>query len=72
MVRECNVDGYASPNPILKVFEGLRRSPRSRWFALIRAIDTDRYTQFEISTERTSVMPAGGILTCFANDVAWT
>jgi hypothetical protein len=50
---ECDADGYASPNPILKVAEGLRRSPRSPWFALIGAIDAQNHTQFEIGTEQT-------------------
>jgi hypothetical protein len=67
---ECDADGYASPNLILKVLEGFRRSPRSRWFALIGAINADEHTLFEIGTERTLIAPASGILTCYANDGA--
>jgi hypothetical protein len=67
---ECDVDGYASPNLIFKVLEGFRRSPRSRWFALIGAINADEHTRFEIGTERTLIAPASGTLTCFANDSA--
>ena len=67
---ECDADGYASPNLIFKVLEGFRRSPRSRWFALIGAINADEHTLFEIGTERTLIAPASGTLTCFANDGA--
>jgi hypothetical protein len=67
---ECDAEGYASPNLIFKVFEGLRRSPRSRWFALIGAINADEHTQFEIGTECTLIASASGSLTCFANDGA--
>jgi hypothetical protein len=68
---QCDADGYRSPNLILKATEWLRRSPRSRWFALIGALDANELTQFEIGTVRTLIMPASGTLTCFANDVSW-
>lgn len=67
---ECDADGYASPTPILKTTEGLRRSPCSRWFALIGAINEDKRTQFEVGTERTLIAPASETLTCFANDLS--
>jgi hypothetical protein len=67
----CDADGYASPNQMLKATEWLRRSPRSRWFALIGALDANKLTQFEIGTGRSMIMPASGILTCFANDLTW-
>jgi hypothetical protein len=67
----CGADGYASPNQMLTATEWLRRSPRSRWFALIGALDANKHTQFEIGTARSMIMPASGILTCFANDVTW-
>jgi hypothetical protein len=67
---ECGTEGYDSPNPILKAAEGLRRSPRSRWFALLGATNKDKRTQFEIGAERTLSAPASGTLTCFANDDA--
>jgi len=67
----CDADGYASPNPTLQAAEWLRRSPRSRWFALIGALDANKLTHFEIGRSRSLIMPASGILTCFANDVAW-
>jgi hypothetical protein len=65
---KCDADGFDSPHLLLKVFEGLRRSPRSRWFALIGAINEGKPMQFEIGKDRTLVMPVSGILTCFAND----
>ena len=67
---ECDAEGYDSPNPIFKATAGLRRSPRSRWFALIGAINEDKRTQFEIGTERVLIASASGTLTCFANDLA--
>jgi hypothetical protein len=66
----CDANGYANPNVIFKVLERFRRSPRSRWFALIGALNADEHTQFEIGTERTLIAPASGTLTCFANDGA--
>jgi hypothetical protein len=68
---ECDAGGYASPNRFQKIFEGLRRSPHSRWFALIGAINEGKPMQFEIGTDRMLVMPSSGTLTCFANDVVW-
>lgn len=69
---ECDADGYTSPNPIFVAGEWLRRSPRSRWFALIGAVNADKPIQFEIGVDRTLLMPVSGTLTCFANDLPWT
>jgi hypothetical protein len=66
---ECDANGFASPNPVFRATEGLRRSPRSRWFTLIGALNKDKDTQFEIGTKRTLIAPASGTLTCFANDL---
>ena len=68
---ECDTSGYASPNLLFRATEWLRRSPRSRWFVLITAINKDKHTQFEIGTDRTVVAPTSGILTCYANDISF-
>jgi|SRR5271166_5452078 len=67
----CDADGVPSPNPLVLPFEPLRRMPHEPWFTLIGAIDRKPETQFVIGKERTVTVPATGMLTCFANDVAF-
>lgn len=68
----CDANGYESNGRVLlRMTEWLRRAPRQRWFALIGTIDRNMRTQFLIGTSATVVSPATGILTCFANDVAF-
>lgn len=67
----CDADGFASLNLVLRATEWLRRAPREPWFALIGAVNGDLRTLFKIGRERRLTMPVSGMLTCFANDVAF-
>ena|SRR5271166_1611814 len=66
-----DADGFPSPNAFFWPFEPLRRMPHEQWFTLIGAIDRNPETQFRIGKERTVIVPATGMLTCFANDVGY-
>lgn len=64
-----NADGYASPWN-MRLFEGLRRLPKARWFALIGCVGHGhRHCQVMSSGAQTLVMPATGRFYLFANDV---
>ena len=69
LTTEANADGYASPWN-MKPFEGLRRLPKARWFALVGCVGHDlRHCQVMSDGAQTLVMPATGRLYLFANDV---
>jgi hypothetical protein len=67
----CTATGYTSKK--LRLWEGLRREPKAKWFSLIGCIDKRRDTQFDIGRliESDSVYTAcaTGAVYCFANDV---
>jgi hypothetical protein len=68
----CDPEGYSSGlNPLLRLTEWLRRSPKDPWFALIGAFDRDPSTQFLIGDRVEFIPRQTGQLTCFANDVSF-
>jgi hypothetical protein len=67
----CGPDGYESTNWILKRAERCRRVPAANWFSLIGAFDSKLSTAFVIGKATTIVAVTSGMLTCFANDVAF-
>ena len=66
-----NPNGYASPNLLLRIAEGLRRMPSARWFRLVGSIGKQRSSFFGIGEICTFEPTIRGELLCFANDVVW-
>ena len=62
-------EGGPSTNLLLRLAEGLRRSPAEDWFTLMGAIDRDPGTIFPIGAGRAWIAPRDGRLFAFANDV---
>lgn len=61
----CDADGYMSNKRILRAFEGQRREPAARWFALVGRTEGGALYQFVIETEATIIPPSqwrGGLL----------
>lgn len=55
--------------PVYRLFEGKRRAPHERWFALLGAVGHDDSSAFLIGRRRNAwVAAATGELQCFAND----
>jgi len=67
----CNVDGYTSPNSLLRASERFRRVSKERWFALIGTIQQNEDTSFRIGVEAKISPRSTGLLYCFANDVSF-
>ncbi len=66
---ECGPDGYSSPNAILRLAEGVRRSPDDNWFALVGCVERKLETRFLIGGQTNWTATGTGCLSCFANDV---
>jgi len=62
--------GYESPNLLLRLFQPLRRFPKANWFALIGSIDRHPSATFLIGETLEMNITEGGVLHCFANDLA--
>lgn len=62
-------DGYESPNLLFKSLQWLRRANKANWFALIGVVGNDARTTFSIGNAVRLVVPADGILRCYANDL---
>lgn len=69
--RRCGPDGYPSPNWILRSAEHCRRVPGENWFSLIGSLDSNPLTAFVIGKSNRIAVVDTGVLTCFANDVAF-
>ena len=69
--RRCGPDGYPSPNWILRSAEHCRRVPGENWLSLIGSLDCNPLTAFVIGKSKTIAVIDTGVLTCFANDVAF-
>ncbi len=67
----CTADGFESTNRILRWFEGRRRLPTARWFALIAATRDDEERGVAVGTRGLYEPAAAGTLVLFANDVSF-
>jgi len=65
----CHADGYPSPSLGFRFAERWRRYPRGNWFALIGAIGQNERTSFLIDLHNPVLVPADGVLYCYANDL---
>lgn len=65
----CHADGYPSPSFGFRFAERWRRYRRGNWFALTGAIGQNDSASFPIDLQNAMIIPADGVLHCYANDL---